>query len=389
MKILYITTALFRNESASIRNMSLINGLIENGVKVEVLTIDVAKEDIFLINSINKKVNIKKIPMPFHNKITTNKSVSVQSFVYSKKFRKIKNILVRYMFFPDTLSEALKTKVFVSENDYDYIISSSDSKTSHLIAEKLIKDNTLNIPWIQIWGDPWANDIGLKEMDIFSKLRINYYEKKLLKKADKIFYISKLTADSIKKKFPEYKNKIYSLTRSYFSKIETEIENSKYIFTYTGTILNRNIIPLIKEIKKYNENNLKKIELQFYGINKDEDISNYDFIKVYPRVSLEKVLEVYKKSNVLVYIDNLGETTQIPGKIYDYFGTNKVILGLYENENIKKYLEKFNRIEFYKNQEKEINLDEVISKIGTKQILEEFSPKNVAKDFISKYEVKK
>ena len=40
MKILYITTSLLRNESASIRNISLINGIVENGNEVEILTLN-------------------------------------------------------------------------------------------------------------------------------------------------------------------------------------------------------------------------------------------------------------------------------------------------------------------------------------------------------------
>ena len=40
MKILYITTYLLRNESASIRNVSLINGLVENECDVDVITLN-------------------------------------------------------------------------------------------------------------------------------------------------------------------------------------------------------------------------------------------------------------------------------------------------------------------------------------------------------------
>lgn len=50
MKILYVTTSLLKNESASIRNISLINGLVENGCCVTVLTVEFCEkdEDIFL-----------------------------------------------------------------------------------------------------------------------------------------------------------------------------------------------------------------------------------------------------------------------------------------------------------------------------------------------------
>ena len=70
MKILYITTHFLSNSSASIRNISLVNGLIENGCEVEILTVQV-KEDEYLKEKLSSKVKIKKkIPIDFYNKIT-------------------------------------------------------------------------------------------------------------------------------------------------------------------------------------------------------------------------------------------------------------------------------------------------------------------------------
>ena len=50
----------------------------------------------------------------------------------------------------------------------------------------------------------------------------------------------------------------------------------------------------------------------------------------------------------------------------------------------KKFLERFNRIELYKNQEDKINLNNIIDKIGTQKVLKEFSPKILAKQFLKK-----
>ena len=182
----------------------------------------------------------------------------------------------------------------------------------------------------------------------------------------------------------EIKDKIYVLNRSYLQEVISKNKIKKeYIFIYTGSIKNRNILPLIESIKKYNENSEVKIQIKFYGIEEDINLKN-KFIETYPRISFEKVLEVYKEADVLVYIDNLYNGTQIPGKIYDYFGTDKVILGLYENDVNKKFLERFNRIELYKNQENKINLNNVIDKIGTQKVLKEFSPKILAEQFLKK-----
>ena len=67
--------------------------------------------------------------------------------------------------------------------------------------------------------------------------------------------------------------------------------------------------------------------------------------------------------------------------IYDYFGTNKLILSLYETNETKKFLEQFNRVELIENN-KEFDIGEIIKKINKDRILEEFSPKNIAKIFL-------
>lgn len=398
MKILYITTYLLRNESASIRNVSLINGLVENECDVDVITLNYLEylEDKFLKENINKKVKVIKIPIPNFNRIFSLIQKSKEKEQIQKKASKllcIKDFIKKILYFPDVYSESIKRvkNIKISLEDYDYIISSSDSKSSHFIAKKLLDVNKITIPWIQIWGDPWEDDIGLNELNFLLKYRIRRNEKKLLERASKIFYLSPLTAGKISKNSPSISNKVFTLLRSYLKTIDTINDRDNYIFSYTGTITNRNIDNLINSIEKYNKENSKKIELNFYGVNEKDSkqtILVKDFIKVFKRISFEEVLEVYKKSDVLVYIDNLYNSTQIPGKIYDYFGTNKVILSLYETDKSKQFLEKFNRVELIENN-KEFNVEEIIKKINKEHILEEFSPKNIAKKFLKDIEENK
>ena len=391
MKILYITTSLLRNESASIRNISLINGIVENGNEVDILTLNFLEkfEDKFLKTSLTKEARIYKVKITKFNKIFS--IISNKRKEKSKNFKfilKLKNIIKEFLFFPDIYSESIENskEIVINKDEYDFIVSSSDSKSSHFIAKNIIKNNNLIQQWVQIWGDPWGNDINVRTLNFLTKYRIKKEEKKLLEKATKIFYISELTSETIKNKYPLFSNKIFTLNRSYLKEINSKNEQQKFIFSYTGSILNRNIIPLIDSIEKYNENNDKKIELNFYGINEQDfnfDILNKNFIKIFSRVSFEEVLEVYKNSDVLVYIDNLYNSTQIPGKIYDYFGTNKTILGLYESEDVKETLKKYDRIELIRNQGI-FELNSVIKSINTKNVMEKFSPKNIAKDFIEK-----
>ena len=393
-KILYISTSFFRNESASIRNISLVNGLVENNIGIDILTLDFDEnlEDKFLLECIDERIQIKKIPIYKFNKIfknlkKINKNKKKESFI-KKIVLTLKNVLKEILFFPDVFCEGIKeSKKIYLEKNYDFIISSSDSKTSHFIAEEIIRKNFLNkVKWVQIWGDPWANDIGLKNKNFILKKRIEFNERELLFKADKIFYLSEITAKRIKDKYPILDKKINILGRSYLKKVVSKNSGDQFIFSYTGTISNRNLNPILEAIYNYNKLKDKKIILNFFGINEKEkrEIKKYDFVKIYERVSFEKILEIYSKSDVLIYIDNLYNSSQIPGKIYDYFGTNKVILALTEGKETQKFLKKFERVEIYENNLEKIILEEVLNKIGKYEPLKNFSPKNVAKDFLNK-----
>jgi hypothetical protein len=379
MKILYITTHFLSNSSASIRNISLVNGLIENGCEVEILTVQV-KEDEYLKEKLSSKVKIKKkIPIDFYNKIT---SKEIKKYTQIKILKNIKEKLKSWIIFPDVYNIAIKkiTKEKIIQGEYNYIISSSDSKSSHFMALELIKKNNLNIDWIQIWGDPWYSDINV-EKSIFFKKRIRKNEEKLLGLAKKVFYISALTSKNIKETYPLYEKKIESLGRSFLEKIEhAPLEKNEIVFVYTGTLKKRNINYLVQKIKSYNKNNYKKIKLKIYGDFFEES----EYITSKERVSYKEVIEAYKEADVLIYIDNQGQTTQIPGKIYDYFGTNKTILGLYERKDTYNFLKDFKRIELMKNEEKFIELEKLLQNIKVREVLDEFSPKMVAANFVEK-----
>ena len=191
MNILYITTSLLKNESASIRNISLINGLIENDCKVKVVTLDYVKnlEDTFLRDSLDSNIEVEKIKIPNFNKLFS----LVQKAKENKKignsfFFKIKNLIKEFIFFPDVYFESIK---------------------------------------------------------------------------------------------------------------------------------NRNLFSLIESIDEYNkqQNNQKPIEFNLYSVDLEiKNLENKEFINIYPRLSFKEILEVHKKSDILIYIDNLYNSTQIPEK---------------------------------------------------------------------------
>ncbi|MFC7056127.1 hypothetical protein ACFQOY_09925 [Enterococcus alcedinis] len=207
MKILYISSlVLKKNSSASIRNVGLINGLVSNGHEVSVLTIKYPDsfQDSYLSDSISKDVKIYQSELKLLSKYLSvqagkkenNKKTNNHNVNRSSVFRLFKKIVKDIYFFPDTDKEwvSMYNQTMFTEH-FDLIISSSDTKTSHFVAEKITRKFPGSM-WYQIWGDPWNDDMNISKLN---KIRARHREKKMLEKADKVFYVSLPTTEFIKK----------------------------------------------------------------------------------------------------------------------------------------------------------------------------------------------
>lgn len=401
MKILYITSLLSKKgSSASIRNTALINGLVDEGCELEVLTVDHSKgfEDDYLKNKLNKKVKVRKYELKIItnylkkiNRENTNQKVAKKS--KKKLLLNIAKKLVKEVyFFPDESKEWLNYSFDeYSKKNYDLIISSSDNKTSHFIAEKIIKNKVAKVKWVQIWGDPWYSDIGLKGL---RKIRAYFAEKKILKKAERIFYVSKPTLKYMKEKNSEVGEKMRYIPRGYLSKIIGEKrERANYKLIYTGVInQGRNLSDLLNGIKNYNEKKIKKVKLEIYGrIDESSlrEISKYKDVIHKGLVTYDKVEEKYREADALLFISNKKGSTQIPGKLYDYFGTNKSILSVVEDENdeISKFIKETKRtiVVQSKGEKIEKGLEKLIEEIENtiQKPLEEYSGQEIAKKILT------
>ena len=265
---------------------------------------------------------------------------------------------------------------------FDLIISSSDPKSSHLLAEKLIKLNSdITKRWIQYWGDPFAGDIN-KNTIVPTKF-IKKEEKKLIDLCDKVIYVSPFTLEEQKENYPDCKNKMEFLPIPYVKeKIYKEVKNSKVTLGYFGDYKSkdRNIKPLYKAIEKE-----KGFYLNICG-NSDLSLLQKENMIIKPRQKLDVVEKLEENCDILVCICN-KKGTQIPGKVYHYAATNKPILIILDGdkkEELRKYFESFNRYVLCENTESEIiNAINNIrnSNIGYKP-LESLSAKKIAEKFI-------
>lgn len=386
MKVLYVA-GLFRKKScsASIRNVALVNGLQNSGCDVTVLTVQFPNEvlDPYLIASVNQNVNIIDINAGYISSFIPSiyrdgaiQTINKPSVV--KKF--IKNVI----YFPSIDKNWISN---INSNDYkgyDLVISSSDTKTSHFVANKIIKNNPME--WLQIWGDPWAEDIGLNNK--FLQLRASFAEKKLLNSAKYIGYVSLPTANSMSSKYPNFKDKIRFIPRNFFKSIKKKsVNEAEFKIAYTGVLKGRDITPIIEAIQLYNMGREFKVILDIYGrISSEQEalISQSDYIQFHGEVSLEQVYEVFESADALLYLGNAAGASQIPGKLYDYFGTNLPILALVQDmeDEVSKFILSSNRCLVFENNKDSIELAALLKKQHSFDILQQYSPESVASEIM-------
>lgn len=360
MNILFVTlSSIETNTSAMLRNKALIKGLIQSGAKIDLLTIPALKIHPFYDDSTNildgKNKNI--------NVILLNQNSMYSSMVESNDnfLGKIKKKLLpsmRYIYhslslFDNTIYLARKINKSVLQNKYyDFIISSSDPKSSHVATHQLIKAGIKYGKWIQYWGDPLTIDITKKS--IYPKFYVRKIEKRIFSCVDKIVYVSPLTLEEQIHLFPDYSNRMTFIPIPYIQekhyphleKRSNEI-NIGYFGDYDSSI--RDISPL------YNLCKNNDIKLIIAG-NSNLRLKNTNNIQVLPRIAVKQIEKLEAQCDILVCILN-KYGTQIPGKLYHYAATNKpiiVILDGDKKEVIRNYLKKFNRYVLCENSEESI-----------------------------------
>lgn len=389
MNILFVsTTPLQYSSSANIRNLGLIKGLVELGHQVSICTAKPEESSRFydesLLNISFKKIyyiEISKLHSSFTSK--SSKSNSLVSRLKSKVY----NTVLLFSVYDPRKNVVSMLKNNLIDESFDLIISSSDPKSAHLLAEKLI-DNNRNIAdkWVQYWGDPFTNDINKKSL-IPNKV-IQKEEERILSKADIAYYVSPFTLSKQLELFPKLKEKFRFLPVPYLEAIsesnQSNYSNEEFTVGYFGDYYSydRNIMPL------YQASNSNEFKLKIVG-NSNIQLQESTKVKVSKRIKYDLVKEKEAKCDLLVCVCN-KTGTQIPGKIYHYAATNKPILIVLDGENKKEmrsYFESFDRYVLCDN-----NPDSITQAINSiKNTNKEYTPSpffdpvNVAKKFIEIY----
>ncbi|WP_079506608.1 hypothetical protein [Mesobacillus jeotgali] len=403
MKILFVSMVSFENNtSATIQNKGIIKGLSSIGHEVDILTLRPDPNSFSFDDSINDIKDVIKDAYYIdidkkYSALMSKKSMSMTQIENTAKVNILKLIkknvrkFLKKIYEHTSIFDAQKinvkgvSNVNIDYSKYDFIISASDPKSSHLIVEKIIKENKLfKGKYIQYWGDPMYNDIT-RESD-WRDVLVKHKEKRLLSLADKIVYASPLTLKIQKKTYPElaykmdYANQVY-INESYEQKGLEKVERVSsritvgYFGAYDSSV--RNIVPL------YNAGKTADFNLNICGAT-DLSLPSINNVYIHGMLSYQQAVKMEKESNILICICN-KRGTQIPGKLYYSTGYQKpivVILDSEYKEELKEYLQSFKRFILCENEEGSIK--EAIEKAKNQLAKRDFPiSKNLTPEFMA------
>ncbi|WP_124059166.1 hypothetical protein [Vaginisenegalia massiliensis] len=379
IKLLFVSTyPLDSSSSASVRNTALLDGLVKNGVEVYSLT-----------RTPDKKNSIQGVT-EFYFSDNSNLVYNI-----SKKFRPKNHLMLKLRIFLSNLYSKGQIydnqrmllndldKLVLEETNFDYIISSSDSKVAHKIVEQLLANNRLKArKWIQYWGDPFFADINGKKGLV--KRKIFKEEDRLLNLANIILYTSPATVEEQKKLFSKYASKMLFIPTPFLDLREKETNNNIINVGYFGSYFSkdRNILPFYSAAKK-----LPNIQFTIMGPS-NHDLKSRQNILIKKMAERNEAVKEEDKMDLLVCIGNKGESNQIPGKIFHYASTNKQVLVLYEKnaKDVYSYFNQYDKYIFLENNQESILsfFENYLPKQNSP--LYEFKSDRVVKDLLNKIE---
>ncbi|OOM74341.1 hypothetical protein CLPUN_40460 [Clostridium puniceum] len=370
MKILFIACySPLINNSAAIETLQYLNKLSEiNNNEVHLLTVNFPKDSIYydetLRSMMDNKIKVhvvdggivfKKL-MPRNIGKTKEKSgLSLQNKSGKGKrlLRRLKNALViPDMYYGWARKAGDYGIALMVKEKFDVIFSMHEPPSSHLCAY-YIKKQYRDIPWITYWSDPWLKDSTREKSFIVKKLLEQNMEKNIVNLADKFIFVTEANKNEYLKDYKALSDgskKTFILNRGFdrnlYDTLFNEeppalIKKDKLNMIYTGEIFSklRDIKPFIKAIEEIKEEDgeaYSLLNVLFFGniddIEGKKRLENLQVAKVSPRIPFNEALKYMLNGNALLLFGNKN-STQIPAKIYDYFGAKGRIFVIYGDRN--------------------------------------------------------
>ncbi|MGL5615558.1 MAG: glycosyltransferase [Sarcina sp.] len=341
------------NNSAAIETLMYLKIFSDMGFKVDLITVAFEKNSIYydekIYNMMDKRVRLYKISAgKLFNKATEkNKSKNIKNINRGKKIIRAlkKKIMIPDAYYFWTFKAYDFFKKNLIKEDYKFIFSMHEPPSSHLLALKIKRQ--LKIPWVTYFSDPWIKDSLRENNSYLRKLIESRLEKKVINNSDKYIFVTEENKNDFKRRYKKInENNTFIIKRAYDEEIYKEVLKKPYDkknirIKYIGEIFTklRDITPFIdsiKEIKKRNNSFFEILNIEFYGNIDDENLKEKilkeNLIKMKKRIGFKDAIEKIINSDILIVFGNKN-SKQIPAKIYDYLGSEALILVILGDEN--------------------------------------------------------
>ncbi|WP_027631811.1 glycosyltransferase [Clostridium hydrogeniformans] len=401
--------------SGNIRVMNYINYLCRLGNKIDVITVEYPKdciaydqslEDVFIDGVNLYRVRNMKFYKYFYQKkpIETGKSnrtISSKIKIRISKFIKHNFVIPdEYMFWINNAFK--KSQELMSKNSYDIILSIHERPSSHLVALKL-KNKYPNVKWVGYWSDPWNEDSLRKNRGIIKATIEEMLEKKVVEKVDRLLFTTNKTLALYERKFNIDKEKLDIVYRGY--NLDEYVKNKgirnrlnyikpdKFNIIHTGVMYSdlRDITPLVNALNilkiKYEEI-YSKINIIFIGFFTDYNdkcmLNKFECIEIHDPIPFKEVIKYIENADTLLLYGNKN-STQVPGKVFEYIGSEAPILTILgdEKDELRDFMKNIDKGPVILNDEKELilGIKELFKENKKwKRRIEQYEWENVVKD---------
>lgn len=242
--------------------------------------------------------------------------------------------------------EAMKAgRKLLQEEEFDVILSTAPPYTCHLIGAALSQE--FDIPLVLDYRDAWVDNPLHFYITPFHKMFHQHLEKRVLRKSNRIVTINRRIKELMIRRYRFLGYNDIAIIPQGYDPEDFHVENTLKLpfsdrmrFTYAGTFY-RNRTPkyflkalseLIKEQPKFKN----KIEAVFIGAFRKENLALVDslglkdVVKVFGYLDHKSTVRYLITSDVLwLTIGNgRGEDMVSTGKLFEYIGSRKPILGL-------------------------------------------------------------
>jgi hypothetical protein len=237
-------------------------------------------------------------------------------------------------------------RTFISENKVDCILATGDPFVLFHYGKKLSSE--FNIPWIADYRDPWSHEFE-NNGSLFQRKWSRFLEKKIVLNAAAISTVSELLKIKIHQVTGHPKIEVFpnGFDSDAIAKVRDIKQNSTILkIGFAGSIFFWNPIDnFLKTISEFiNEHPHAKLELHFYGVNIENELSekiNGQFANlqtcthIYPRIPNQQLLEKLANCNALLLFNHYSI---LGTKIFDYIGLRRKILLCYTANTESKQL---------------------------------------------------